>query len=115
MASLFFHATPHGTPVQISDNASLIALHPEEAPTLPTVEMPVTPPAAITVAAAKPTPATPPPAVAAEAAKPTPAAPPPAIKPITGLLNRSLKESKPKPPKRKRPRPGDTLYWDGIQ
>jgi hypothetical protein len=115
MASLFFHATPHGTPVQISDNAALISLHPEEAPSLPAVEMPVTPPAAITVAAAKPTPAAPPAAITATAAKPTPAAPPAAIKPITGLLNRSSKASTPKPPKRKRPRPGDTLYWDGIQ
>ncbi len=38
MASLFFHATPHGTPVEIRRDASLIALQPRFAPSLAVTE-----------------------------------------------------------------------------
>ncbi len=38
MASLFFHATPHGTPVEIRRDASLIALQPRSAPSLAVTE-----------------------------------------------------------------------------
>ncbi|MEQ1748896.1 MAG: L,D-transpeptidase family protein [Prosthecobacter sp.] len=38
MASLFYHATPYGTPVEIRRNASLIALQPRNAPSLAVTE-----------------------------------------------------------------------------
>lgn len=93
MASLFFHATPHGTPVEIRDNAGLIALQPKHAPTLPVME----------TASTAPAPAT------------SSAAPVPNVPPVPG---KPAVVSQPKPPKvskSKRPRPGATLYWDGVQ
>ena len=92
MASLFFHATPHGTPVEIRDNAGLIALHPKHEATLPV---------AVTTSAL--------PAPATSSAVPASITPPIPGRPATVSQPKPSKSSK-----SKRPRPGATLYWDGV-
>lgn len=97
MASLFFHATPHGTPVEIRQNASLLALQRQEPPSLPVslapAEVVSSTPAQTSTAAAN---------SISETKTVTEPSPQPKPKP---------KAVKPKK-SNKAPR-GTTLYWDG--
>jgi hypothetical protein len=105
MASLFYYATPHGTPVEVRHDAGLVSLYPK-AETANAVAIKPVP------AAVAPTPAA---VVASPVTRKTQQPTMEREKPIKKVhpAPRMIEKSPPSNKKSKNPPRGTTLYWDG--